>query len=257
VRGAAMKIFNGAASPDRQKVLRDYEPVLTSKGGRERGKAVFAKSCAPCHQLEGVGHAVGPDLAALANRTPQYLLQEILDPNRNVDSRYVEYQARTTAGRTINGLLAGETATTVILRGQEGKEETILRGDLEELRSSGRSLMPEGLEKDIAPQAMSDLLAYLTSTAAPPKKVAGNNPTIVKPSAGRLTLRATDCEIHGGAITFEQQFENIGMWHGTADYVVWRLELDRPAPFDVYLTYACADDSVGNAYVLEGGDQAI
>jgi putative heme-binding domain-containing protein len=257
VRGAAMKVFNGAASPDRQKVLHDYEPVLTKKGDRESGKAVFAKSCAPCHQLEGVGHVVGPDLAALASRTPQYLLQEILDPNRNVDSRYVEYQARTASGRTINGLLAGETATTVILRGQEGKEETILRGDLEELRSSGRSLMPEGLEKDIAPQAMSDLVAYLTSTAAPPKKVAGNSPTLVKPSAGRLTLRAADCEIHGGAITFEQQFENIGMWHGTADYVVWRLELDRPARFDVYLTYACADDSAGNAYVLEGGDQAI
>jgi putative heme-binding domain-containing protein len=257
IRFAAAKVFNGAASPDRQKVLRDYEAVLTTVGDPERGRAVFAKSCAPCHQLEGVGHVVGPDLAALANRTPAYLLSEILDPNRNVDSRYVEYQARTTSGRTINGLLASETATTVILRGQEGKEETILRGDLEELRSSGRSLMPEGLEKDIPPPAMSDLLAYLTSTAAPTKKVSGNNPTVVKLSGGRLTLRAAECEIHGGAITFEQQFENIGMWHGTADHVAWRVQLEKTASFDVYLTYACADDSVGNTYVLEAGDQAI
>jgi putative membrane-bound dehydrogenase-like protein len=257
IRSAASKVFNGAASPDRHKVLRDYGAVLTMMGDRERGKAVFAKSCAPCHQLEAIGHVVGPDLAALANRTPAYLLSEILDPNRNVDSRYVEYQARTASGRTITGLLAGETATTVILRWQEGKQETILRGDLEELRSSGKSLMPEGLEKDIALQAMSDLLAYLTSTAAPPKKVAGNNPTLVKASAGRLTLRAADCEIHGGQITFEQQFENIGMWHGTADHVVWCVQLEKTASFDVYLTYACADDSAGNTYVLEAGKQAI
>jgi putative membrane-bound dehydrogenase-like protein len=257
IRSAAAKVFDGAASPDRQKVLHDYEAVLTMKGDRERGKAVFAKSCALCHQLEGIGHVVGPDPAALANRTPAYLLSEILDPNRNVDSRYVEYQARTASGRTITGLLASETATTVILRGQEGKEETILRGDLEELRSSGKSLMPEGLEKDIALQAMADLLAYLASTAAPPKKVPGNNPIVVRASAGRLTLRAADCEIHGGQITFEQQFENIGMWHGTADHIVWRVQLDGPTQFDVYLTYACADDSAGNAYVLEGGDHAI
>src|SRR5262249_27485129 len=141
--------------------------------------------------------------------------------------------------------------------GQEAKEEAILRGDLEDLRSSGRSLMPEGLEKDIAPKAMSDLLAYLTSTAAPPKKVPGNSPIVVKPSADRLTLRAADCEIHGDQITFEQQPENIGMWHGTADHVIWRVKLDGPAEFDVYLTYACDDHSAGNTYVLDVADQSI
>jgi putative membrane-bound dehydrogenase-like protein len=255
-RERAAQFFDAAADSDRAKVLRDYQHVKAD-GDRERGRAIFAKSCAPCHRLEGVGHAVGPDLAALANRTPQYLLQETLDPNRNVDGRYYEYRIVTANGRTVNGLMAGETATTIILRGAEGKDETILRSEVEELRALDKSLMPEGLEKDIPPKAMSDLLAYLTSTAAPPKKVAGNNPTVVKPSAGRLTLRAADCEIHGGQITFEQQFENIGMWHGTADHVVWRVQLEKTAPFDVYLTYACADDSAGNAYVLEVGDQAI
>jgi hypothetical protein len=47
------------------------------------------------------------------------------------------------------------------------------------------------------------------------------------------------------------------MWHGTADHVVWRVQLEKTASFDVYLTYACANDSAGNAYIFESGDQAI
>ncbi len=111
--------------------------------------------------MQGVGHAVGPDLAPLANKTPAYLLTEILDPSRNIDSRYVEYLAVTNAGRTFTGLLASESATTVTLRGQEGKEQTLLRGELESFVSTGRSLMPEGLEKDLSRQEMADVIGYL------------------------------------------------------------------------------------------------
>jgi putative membrane-bound dehydrogenase-like protein len=163
LRSRAAQLFDGAADANRQRVLQDYQEALKLAGDRARGKAVFVRACAACHQLDGAGHAVGPDLAALTNRTPQYLLQEIFDPNRNVDSRYVEYTAATKAGRTFTGLLAAETATTIILRGQQGKEETILRSELEELSSSSKSLMPEGLEKDLSKQDTADLLAYLTA----------------------------------------------------------------------------------------------
>ena len=143
-------------------MLKDYADV-TANGDKDRGKAVFARVCAACHKLGDVGVHVGPDLAALANRTPAYLMQEILDPNRNLDSRYVEYQAQLKDGRTVTGLLAAETATTIILRGQQRKEETLLRSDIEELRGSGKSLMPEGLEKDVPKKDMADLLAFLTA----------------------------------------------------------------------------------------------
>src|SRR5262249_25019020 len=157
-----------------------YADVTSLKGDRTRGKDVFAKRCSVCHRLEGVGHEVGPDLAALANKSAAYLLQEILDPNRNVDSRYLEYVAQTKAGRTFNGLLAAETATSITLRGQEGKEQVLLRTDLEELSSNGKSLMPEGLEKDVGKPDMADLIAYLVGPGSPPKRFPGNNPTAVK-----------------------------------------------------------------------------
>jgi putative membrane-bound dehydrogenase-like protein len=172
VRALAVKLFQGATSADRQKVLAAYRDVPSLTGSASRGKAVFLKTCAACHRLGDAGHAVGPDLATVANRTPEYLLIAILDPNREVDPRYIEYLAVTKAGRTLTGILASETATSITLRGQEGREETLLRRDVDELQTTGKSLMPEGLEKDMSRQDMADLLMFLRRgfTVSPAKQ---------------------------------------------------------------------------------------
>ena len=252
IRQLAEKLFAESSNRDRQKVVQAYSELGTLTGDRLRGKAVFAKTCAVCHQLEGVGHVVGPDLAAVANKTRMYLLTEILDPNRNVDTRYVEYQAALKNGRLVNGIMAGETATSILLRGQEGKEQNILRSDIDALSSSGKSLMPEGLEKELPKEAMADLLAYLSGTSNPPREFAGNKPVIITPIAGTLRLLATQCEIHGESIAFEPEFRNIGMWHGEKDHVVWRVRTDKSAKYDVYLDYACQNDSAGNYFAIDG-----
>ncbi len=163
IRARAEKLFAGATSANRQEVIDRYRKELRQPGDAMRGKLVFAKTCAACHHLEGVGNKIGPDLAALANKSAEYLLAEILDPNRNLDSRYVEYLATTSDGRTFSGLLASETSVGITLLKADGKESALLRADLEELTSSGRSLMPEGLEKDLPPASLADLLAYLAS----------------------------------------------------------------------------------------------
>jgi putative membrane-bound dehydrogenase-like protein len=258
VRKRAADVFAGATNADRQKVLKDYADVASIKGDATRGKAIFAKTCAVCHRLEGVGHEVGPDLAALANKSAAYLLQEILDPSRNVDSRYVEYVAQMKNGRAFNGLLAAETATSITLRGQEGKEQVLLRADIEELSSNGKSLMPEGLEKDIRMQDMADLLAYLGGLGSPPKSFAGNNPATVKAVKGEYALLATSAAIYGGEIAFEgKPFDNVGMWHGKDDHVAWTVEVEKAGEYDVWLDWACADAVAGNAYVVEGGQAAL
>jgi putative membrane-bound dehydrogenase-like protein len=258
VRRRAAKVFEGSANADRRKVLADYADVTSLKGDAVRGKAVFAKTCSVCHRLEGVGHEVGPDLAALANKSSAYLMQEILDPNRNVDSRYVEYVAQTKAGRTFNGLLAAETASSITLRGQEGKEQVLLRADLDEFSSNGKSLMPEGLEKDVKKQDLADLIAYLGGREPPPKSFPGNAPATVKPVKGEYALLATAAAIHGGEIAFEgKPFDNVGLWHGKDDHVTWTVEVEKAGEYDVWLDWACADESAGNAYVLEGGKEPL
>jgi len=257
VRARAEKVFAGSTDTDRRKVLADYESALALTGDRARGKLVFAKACAPCHALEGVGSAVGPDLSALANKSPRYLLGEVLDPNRNLDNRYVEYHAELKDGRTVTGVLAAETATGLTLRGQLGKDETVLRTDLERLVGTSKSLMPEGLEKDLPKPAMADLLAYLTAAESAARRFPGNEPAEVAATAGALTLPAAKASLHGEQIVFEPQFKNVGYWSGPQDHAAWKVKLDAPASFDVYLDYACAADSAGNLLALDGAEPVL
>ncbi len=85
----------------------------------------------------------------------------ILDPNREVPPEFLEYTVALVDGRMVAGLIAAETPSSLSLRGREGAEQTILRHDVAEIAGTGKSLMPEGLEKNLPLQDMSDLIAYL------------------------------------------------------------------------------------------------
>jgi len=89
------------------------------------------------------------------------MVTNILDPNREVDPRYLSYQVLLMDGRTLLGVISSETATTIVLQDSQGKTEAILRDDIDEMKSTTLSLMPENLEQDIDPQAMADLIQYL------------------------------------------------------------------------------------------------
>ena len=84
--------------------------------------------------------------------------------------------AETKSGLTLTGVLAGETGNSITLVGPDGKPQVILRTSLESLTSTGKSAMPEGLEKDLKPQDLSDVIAHVkASTPAPGRKAAGGN----------------------------------------------------------------------------------
>jgi putative membrane-bound dehydrogenase-like protein len=169
VRDRATALFAGQAT-DRQKVVEAYRPALDLNGDTARGKAVFARVCASCHQLENVGHQVGPDLlAALGNKSGEQLLNDILDPSREVDPRYLNYVVTTTDGRTFSGLIAAETATSLTLRRGEGAEDTLLRSRIEAVQATTQSVMPDGLEQQLSKQDVADVIAYLVGVVKPPK----------------------------------------------------------------------------------------
>src|SRR5207253_10331868 len=108
--------------PARQKVIDAHQSVLNLKGDWNRGLKILTKTCASCHQLGGVGHPVGPDLASVGDKSPQGLLTAILDPNRAVEARYINYVAVTKNGLTMTGVLASETGNSVTLIGPDGKQ---------------------------------------------------------------------------------------------------------------------------------------
>lgn len=149
----------------RRQVVDEYRTMLAStriKNHRvEQGQHVFRKHCASCHRVDGFGEPLGPNLATMAARGAESILVNVLDPNLEVNPQYVNYVAALKSGRSVTGMIVGESSSSLTLKRAEGASDTLLRSDIEQLHNTGQSLMPEGLEKTIDPQAMADLLAYL------------------------------------------------------------------------------------------------
>lgn len=181
VRDLAGRLFAGVQPADRKQVIADYQAALASPGDRQRGLAVFQKHCQSCHKIGESGFGGGPDLTNSPGREPAALLSHILDPNSNVAPNYVQYVVIDRQGRTYAGLITSETATSVTLRSAKEVEETILRSQIEEIASTGKSFMPEGFEHEISPPEMADLLAYLQSLQAPAPLDVGTEGAMVEP----------------------------------------------------------------------------
>jgi putative heme-binding domain-containing protein len=161
------KIFSRRTDANRAQVVNDHQSVLMLTGDSEQGAKLFVQNCRTCHAIQGQGNRIGPDLASVARRPPADILTEILDPSRNVAPDGMNYVVGVKDGRVLAGLLAGENSESITLRRADG-EDSIPRSDIEELRNTGRSLMPEGFEKNLSPQDFANLLAFLKK-GEPPK----------------------------------------------------------------------------------------
>jgi len=201
-----------------------------------------------------MGVEVGPDLGALKDKNPEVLLIAILGPNRAFESRYGSFNLATTDGRVLSGMIASETSTSVTLRRQEGKEDVVLRKDIEELSASGQSVMPEGVEKDLTTKDLADVIAFLGGIGPPPKTFPGNHPRPVKQGAdGTFVLHSSVAEIRGSTLVFEPHYGNLGYWASADDQAVWRLEGIKAGRYAVWLDWACPNDTAGNVLEIRAG----
>jgi putative heme-binding domain-containing protein len=258
LRRRAERLLAVETPRSRDEVIAAHAPVLNLPGDRERGRTLFQKHCSACHLLEGVGHAHGPDLTALTDRSPQALLTAMLDPNRAIEDKFVSYIVATADGRTLTGILSEETSAAITLVDQQGEPQTILRQDLLELRSTGQSLMPEGLEKDLAHADLADVIGYVRQVGPPPKSFDGNRPRTIEPDeSGVLMLPASAARIYGSTVIFEPQYGNLGYWSSEDDRAAWSVQVTAPASYRVVLDYACHQSSAGNAFVLEAADHQL
>ena len=161
-RRARQLLDRGGAlpNPDRQKVLAQLLPITKVTGDPVAGKDVFKKQCAKCHIHSGEGTRIGPDLTGMAVHPKAELLTHIIDPSRNVEGNFRVYTIVTVDGLIINGLLASESKTAIELFDAEGKKKVVLREDIEELVASSKSLMPDGFEKQVNRNDITNLLEF-------------------------------------------------------------------------------------------------
>lgn len=155
----AKKIF-ASANSDRDKVVAQFKDVVNLAGDVNRGKQAFEEACARCHAARRKGGRVGPDLSGVNNKSKEELLEAILNPSRAIEPRFVNYIVTTKDGQIYDGVLATETPGSMTLRGAD-EDVTILRANIQEIRASTISLMPEDFEKTLNKQQLADVIAFL------------------------------------------------------------------------------------------------
>jgi putative heme-binding domain-containing protein len=143
------------------------DKLLALPGDLERGRALFFQptfQCSNCHTIQGKGGKVGPDLSQVAARLNRaQLLENILEPSKLIDPKYLTYVAETSSGQLATGLLVEKTDKEIVLRAATGADMRLPARDVLSLQAQKTSLMPEQLLRDATAQQAADLLAFLHS----------------------------------------------------------------------------------------------
>jgi putative membrane-bound dehydrogenase-like protein len=156
------------ANADKQKIIAEKKEIILRGGppDLQAGHALAQKTCFVCHKLHGEGADVGPDLTGVGRASLDALLANVIDPNQIVGRGYESVEVETTDGRTLAGRLVEDTASQVKLLAAGPKVEVIARSDIQRLRVSELSVMPEGLEQ--MPDAdFRNLIGYILNASPP------------------------------------------------------------------------------------------
>lgn len=155
----------GATTAEMKKEIDRLAGVVSGGTGSPYvGKKLFTARCGTCHVLHATGGTVGPDLTPFKRDDATHLLLHIINPSAEIREGYENHVVTTADGRTLTGIVAEKDAGVVVLRTADGQRVVLPRDDVEEMRVSGVSLMPEGLLQGLSDQEVRDLFAYLRSS---------------------------------------------------------------------------------------------
>ncbi|QDV81307.1 neutral/alkaline non-lysosomal ceramidase N-terminal domain-containing protein [Stieleria magnilauensis] len=170
MRVMAQRIFRSGGSKQRGEIVRDYLAKFSARresldpsaeNELELGRTLFEKHCGVCHSPDPSGVAIGASLQNLTNRSDAALVEAILDPNRAVEPKYQNYVVQTEEGRTLAGVIESEVGDSLTIAHADGKRTTLRRDQIERIKSTGTSLMPEGFETTLDVEALQAIVRYL------------------------------------------------------------------------------------------------
>jgi putative heme-binding domain-containing protein len=153
---------------EREHLIKKYKklcrPSAVAAANASRGRAVFQKTCAACHVLYGEGGKVGPELTGANRANLDYILLNSVYPSLDVPHAYRTVSVLTVDGRVVNGVLAEEDGTKIVLRTPEQPRVVIAKEDIDFRKISPQSMMPDGQLDAMKPQEVIDLVKYLRTT---------------------------------------------------------------------------------------------
>ncbi len=160
------KLLTGqAGAEDRNQVIQarlaSFDPASVTA---ESGKAIFIQNCSMCHQIDGKGGLVAPQLDGIGNWGQKALTEKILDPNRNISQAFLTYNLILKNGKVLTGLYRREEGSTLVFANPGGQEFSVAKREIKEKKASKYTLMPDHFSKTIAKKDFDALLKYLLTT---------------------------------------------------------------------------------------------
>jgi putative heme-binding domain-containing protein len=147
------------------RTLARYRSLLTDRAvaaaSKESGRMIFRQACGACHTMYGEGGVLGPDLTGSNRGNLDYLLANVLDPNRDVPEAYRMVVVTTRDGRTFSGSVINETDRLLTLRIVGQDPVAVATADIQSREVTALSLMPSGLLEALTDREVTDLVAYL------------------------------------------------------------------------------------------------
>ena len=150
-----------ASAATRERVAQLRQLLAGTAGDPYAGEATFMARCSACHTLFHKGGKIGPNLTAYQRDDLGTMLTSIVEPSAEIREGFENFLVTTKDGRTLSGFLADKDEHVVVLRGFDGQDLTLPRDQIAELKSAGRSLMPEALLDGLSDKDLRDFFAYL------------------------------------------------------------------------------------------------
>jgi putative membrane-bound dehydrogenase-like protein len=220
------KLGKESSGAKRARIASIRHMLGQGRGDAVIGKTIFTQKCAICHTLFGEGNKVGPELTGADRRDLDFLVTSIVDPSLVVRKEFMAHVAITTNGRLLTGLIAEATPRTVTLLDSKNERVTLAREDIEELRPSTESLMPEKLLDDLDDQQTRDLFSYLQGQ--------GPLPSLTKAAGGKTAQAPLKVCLVSGSLEYKSDESLVAFQtHLEANYDVRCTRVFRRADDDL------------------------
>jgi len=154
-------------SEELARLLKRMTPEYLSHGDARAGRLVFQKTCVKCHRLFGEGGTIAPDLTGSGRKKADYVLSNLIDPSAQIDPAYRLTILVTEDGRLLSGFVVRQTDSDVVFRTQDARIRLSMK-DVETIRTSNNSMMPEGMLRTFTDKQVRDLLVYLAGASQVP-----------------------------------------------------------------------------------------
>jgi len=148
----------------RKKLLEITAQLANGTGNPYKGKLLYKTHCGKCHVLFEEGGLIGPNLTQYKRDDLATMLVNIVNPSLQIREGFEPFIILTGDGLALNGFIADQDNRIIVLRTADGQTIVVPRDDIESMRASPTSIMPEGLLNNLSEQEVRDLFAYLRAT---------------------------------------------------------------------------------------------